>query len=303
MFRNLRVLQNTGWISTTLTEIRNRADLLVVACSDMTRRFPRFFERCFGDFETLFETGNRKLWFLGRIPDELPAALRRRTKSLAIEPAGIAELFAALRTLLAGRDLRATQVAGVPMEQVGELLMQMRSARYGVLTWAAGDFMVPHADLGIQSMCEFVRALNVETRFSVLPLGGNEGDMTALQVTTWQTGFPIRVNFSGGAPAQDPLHDSARHLLQQAEVDAMLFVSALDASCVPPEGSIPRIVLGRAGMRTGGCAAFIPVAVPGLHHAGHLYRGDNVVAMRLRKLAASTLPSAAEALQQILAAL
>ena len=46
MFRNLRVLQDTGWISTTLTEIRNRADLLVVAGGGNDKRFPRFFERC-----------------------------------------------------------------------------------------------------------------------------------------------------------------------------------------------------------------------------------------------------------------
>ena len=31
MMRNLLVLQDTGWISTTLTEVRNRADLLIVA--------------------------------------------------------------------------------------------------------------------------------------------------------------------------------------------------------------------------------------------------------------------------------
>src|SRR5882672_3860658 len=36
LFRNLRVLQNTGWISTTLTEVRNRADLLVVAGPDVS---------------------------------------------------------------------------------------------------------------------------------------------------------------------------------------------------------------------------------------------------------------------------
>jgi formylmethanofuran dehydrogenase subunit B len=45
---------------------------------------------------------------------------------------------------------------------------------------------------------------------------------------------------------------------------------------------------------------FIPVSVPGLHHAGHLYRADNVVASPLRKLTGSALPSAAQALQRIL---
>ncbi|MBI3527987.1 MAG: formylmethanofuran dehydrogenase subunit B [Betaproteobacteria bacterium] len=299
LFRNLRVLQNTGWISTTFTEVRNRADLLVVAGTGISRRFPRFFERCYGDFETLFETGVRELWFLGEVPDDLPATLRQRTESLAVDPARLAEFFSTLLALFAGRALRAQTVAGVPSGKLSELLKRMRSARYGVLTWAAADLAFAHADLAIQSMCELVRALNSETRFSVLPLGGSDGDLTALQVTTWQTGFPVQVNFCGGAPAQDP----ARHLARQGEVDAMVFVSALDATRTPPAGKIPSIVLGRAGMRAGGCSVFIPVSVPGLHHTGHLYRADNVVAIHLRKLAGSALPSAAQALQRILDAM
>ena len=303
LFRNLRVLQDTGWISTTLTEIRNRADLLVVAGTDITGRFPRFFERCFGDFDTLFEIGARELWFLGGVPDDLPTALRQRTKSLAVDPARLAEFFSALRALFAGRVLNEKTVAGVPIEKLSELLKRMRAARYGVLTWAAADLAFPHADLAVQSMCEFVKSLNSENRFSVLPLGGSDADLTAQQVTTWQTGFPVRVNFNGGAPSHDFRRDSARHAIQHGEVDAMVFVSALDAARTPPAGDIPSVVLGRAGMRADGCSVFIPVSVPGLHHTGHLCRADNVVAIHLRKLAGSALPSVAQALQRILDAM
>ncbi len=303
LFRNLRVLQDTGWISTTLTEVRNRADLLVVAGTDISSRFPRFFERCFGEFDTLFGIGARELWFLGRAPDDFPAALRIRTESLAVDPVRLAEFFSALRALLAGRVLKENTAAGVPIGKLSELLERMRAARYGVLTWAAADLAFPHADLAIQSMCEFVKALNSENRFSVLPLGGSDGDLTAQQVTTWQTGFPVRVNFNGGAPTHDSRRDSARHAIQHGEVDAMVFVSALDAARTPPASTIPSIVLGRAGMRPERCSVFIPVSVPGLHHAGHLYRADNVIAIYLRKLAGSALPSAAHALRRILEAM
>ena len=292
MFRNLRVLQDTGWIGTTLTEIRNRADLLVVAGSDISGRFPRFFERCFGDFDRLFETRSRELWFLGSIPDNLPSILRQRTRSLAVDPARLAEFFAAMRMLSTGRTLAGKTVAGAPADRLVELLARMRAARYGVLAWSAADLAFPHADLAIQSMCEFARMLNSETRFSVLPLGGSDADLTAQQVTTWQTGFPVRVNFSNGMPAQD----SGRH----GDADAMVFVSALDAERVPPAGNVPCVVLGRAGMRVDHCSVFIPVSVPGVHHAGHLYRADTVVAIHLRKLTGSALPSAAQALQRIL---
>jgi formylmethanofuran dehydrogenase subunit B len=48
---------------------------------------------------------------------------------------------------------------------------------------------------------------------------------------------------------------------------------------------------------------FIPVATPGVDATGHCYRADKVVALPLRKLRDSTLPSAAHALDAIRAAL
>ena len=292
LFRNLRVLQDTGWISTTLTEVRNRADMLVVAGGNICSRFPRFFERCFGDFETLFDVGPREIWFLGDVPDEVPAPLRARAKSLAVDPGRLAEFFAVLRALHAGRSLHENDVAGVPIEAARALLERMQAASYGVLAWAAADLQFPHADLAVQSMCDLVKLLNARNRFAVLPLGGSNGDLTAQQVTTWQTGFSVSVNFGSGAPAQGSG--------ERDEADALLYVSALDVQSLPSGAGIPSIVLGRARMSAEGCSVFIPVSVPGLHHAGHLYRADSVVAIPLRKLAGSALPSAAQVLQRIL---
>jgi len=43
-YRNFKILQTTGWITTTLTEARNRADLFIIAGSDIHKLHPRFFE-------------------------------------------------------------------------------------------------------------------------------------------------------------------------------------------------------------------------------------------------------------------
>ncbi len=303
MMRNLLVLQDSGWISTTLTEVRNRADLLIVAGSDISSLFPRFFERLFGEFDSLFTTGERETFFLGAMPRDLPAPLKARAMSVAVEPVRLGEVFGALRSLLAGRTLYAKAVAGIATEELAALLARMQRARYGVLTWAAADLAFPHAELAIQSMCELVTALNASGRFAVLPLGGTDGDLTAAQVTTWQTGFPLRVSFAGGRPVYDPWQHSSQRMLERNKADAVVFVSTLDAANVPPESDAPAIVLGRPGMRTSGSSVFIPVATPGLHHAGHLFRTDNVVALGVRKLAESSLPSASQALQMILGAM
>src|SRR3954471_10970291 len=300
MFRNLRVLQDTRWISTTLTEVRNRADLLVIAGKEIGSRFPRFFERCFGPFETLFDTGPRELMFLGSLPDDLPVVLKARATVLPFDHDRLAEVVAFLRALLAGRPMRATEVAGLSVEQLSGLLARLRKAKYGVVSWAAAEFNFAHADLAIQAICELVRDLNRETRFSVLPLGGSDGDLTAQQVSTWQTGFPVGVDFSTGAPSQAPLRAQTTNLIESGEVDALLFVSAFDSQNLPPATKVPTVVLGRAGMQTGNCAVFIPIGVPGVHHAGHLYRTDNVVAMRMRQIAGAAYPSAAQLVQKFI---
>lgn len=299
LVRNHLVLQDSGWVSTTLTEVRNRADFMIVAGGGVPSRFPRFFERCFGHGEAMFVEGERELCFLGEIPDGLPEAVRRRATHIPVEPRDLAQVFGALRALAAGKPLRTGAVGGLPLEQLAILLGRMRAARYGVLLWAAAELDFPHAELAVQSMCELVQHLNLEGRFSVLPLGGSDGDLTLTQVATWQSGYPLRVSFASGAPEYDPVRFAHRRLLERKEVDALLFVSALDPQRLPPECDVPTIVLGPPGSGATRAEVFIPVGVPGIHHAAHLYRADNVVAIRLRKLVESSLRSAAQALSAI----
>jgi len=299
--RNLRVLQDTGWVSTTLTEVRNRCDLLIVAGSEVGTRFPRFFERCIENAESMFDGGKREIVFLGTPPAGFES--KHAVSVMQVAPRQLGDVFAALRCLLARRKLRATEIAGVALPGLAELLARMQSARYGVLTWAAAELNFPHAELAIQSACELVQQLNEKSRFAVLPLAGNDGDLTTVQAATWQTGYPLRVSFGGGVPAFDPLHFRAERLIARREADALLFVNAFDPDRTPPASGTPTILLGRPGMSSERATVFIPLATPGLHHAGHLFRADNVVAIRVRQIADSPWPSAATALRRILEAL
>ena len=55
---NLKVMQARGWIMTTLTEVRNRADVVVFVGDGVTRKHPRFIERCLNAPQTMFLKGN-----------------------------------------------------------------------------------------------------------------------------------------------------------------------------------------------------------------------------------------------------
>jgi formylmethanofuran dehydrogenase subunit B len=66
-FRNTLVLQNSGWQVTTLTEVRNRVDLLLIIGTDIVSHNPRFFERNIWNEESMFgqDTNSREIVYLG----------------------------------------------------------------------------------------------------------------------------------------------------------------------------------------------------------------------------------------------
>jgi formylmethanofuran dehydrogenase subunit B len=73
---------------------------------------------------------------------------------------------------------------------------------------------------------------------------------------------------------------------------------------VPPPTKIPTIVLGTPGLALKRPASvFFPVGTPGLDHAGRLVRVDTVVTLPLKNLGRTELPSTAEMLSAIQAAI
>ncbi|HXW95952.1 MAG TPA: hypothetical protein VEI47_00095 [Gemmatimonadales bacterium] len=302
--RNILVLQDTGWITTTYSEVRNRADLLVAVGTDIISRFPRFFERCIANRETLFGSDRAcEVIFVGRrLPDgsSIPGVTPR---VIDCDVSRLHEAFGVMRALLAGRKLAATGAAGAPLATWRQLLERMQAARYGVAAWAAPDLDFPHAELTVQALCELIKDLGKQSRFSGLPLGGSDGDLTADAVHLWQTGFGSRTSYGSGQPDHDPYHYSTSRLLERG-ADVLVWISSFNEARVPPATTIPVVVLGRAGMSfEREPAVYIPVGTPGLDHAGHLFRGDRVVALPLRQLRPSSLPSAAEAIAAIQTAL
>lgn len=302
--RNALALQDGGWITTTLSEVRNRADLLVVAGTDIVTRFPRFFERCIANRQTLFDENRRceVIFVGGSLPDGLPLA----APPAFIRCAGprLHEAFGVVRALAAGRAPQTGDVAGTPISVWAELAARMRSARYGVLAWATADLDFPHADLTVQAFCQLLTDLNRTTRFCGLPLGGSDGEMTSESVQTWQSGYGSRTGYGRGYPHADAYHYSATRLLDGGEADLLVWISSFDPARTPPRRSVPTVVLGRAGMTfEPEPEVFIPVGTPGIDHAGHLFRTDRVVTLPLHRLRESVLPAVGQVLGAIESAL
>lgn len=301
--RNLKVLQNSGWVATTLGELKNRVEVLVIVASDLESAFPRFFERFIWNAETLFgqDTSTREVICLGT-PQTSPAAIApsgREPKVIPFAAQDLPQVAAALAALARNAPLQVETVAGVPVSELRWLLDRLKQSGYSVVSWAAGQLNFPHAELALQQISTTVTLLNAETRAAILPLGGQEGDRTASQVCAWLTGYPTRVGFARGYPEHDPYHWSLERLAASGEADALVWVASLTVAA-PPVTGLPTIVIGRSGMTfEKEPDVFFPVGTPGIDHAGHLYRCDNVVAMPLYKLRESGLPKGAEILAHI----
>jgi len=308
--RNLLVLADTGWVACTLAELKNRAEVLVVFGSDIEADFPRFFERFVWNKETLFgqDTSQRDIIYIGRTPvgDASTSPSGRKAQVLPCSAESYPEIAAALNALARGVSLQAESIGGIAVTELQAVIDKLKAASYSVVTWAAGHLNYAHAELTVQQLCQAVVALNKSgaTRSAVLPLGGQDGDRTASQVFAWQTGYPTRISYARGYPEYDPYHNSTSRLLANGEADVLVWVSTINAKQVPPVADIPTVVIGRSGMLfEKEPAVYIPVGAPGIDHAGHMYRCDNVVCLPLRKLRDSGLTSGAEVLKKIEGAL
>ena len=339
-YRNFRVVQTSGWIMSTLTEVRNRADLLLIVGTDVHKLHGRFFDRIVTNPHTMFETlaAKRTVVFIGegldtsaavgpridevitlpvpkdRIPEVL-AAISARVRGFAIPapeapeapPAKRGGLFSSLIPGAAkgsASSAPAHEIAGVPFAAIDAVAEKCKAAKYGVMVWAPPALSMPQADLTVHLMTEIVRELNVTTRFAGLSLGGNEGAPSAASTCTWQTGFPLRVSYANGKPEYDSYRYNISRMLTEGEGDLLLWVASIGTDIGLPQTKVPSIVLGTPGVRLAQPpTVYIPVGTPGIDHAGQMVRCDNVVSLPMKNLGRSQLPSAANVLAAIEAAL
>jgi formylmethanofuran dehydrogenase subunit B len=304
LIRNTLVLQDLGWMMTTMAEIRNRADLIIFAGTDASN-FPRFYERTIWNEQSMFKLKNddRQIVYIG---DKLNSKAGinpngKRPTVLNCKTEQIGEIISSLHALVSGATLDVKDVAGIKIKTLQTLAEKMKTTKYGVIVWAPGELDIPHADLTIQNFCETVKYLTRFTRFAGFSLGGNDGAMSAMGVCAWQSGYPLRVNFNKGYPDYDAHRYSTHNVLKNKEVDSLLWISSFNSTINTPRASIPTMVMGMPDTKLNFKPdVFIPVATPGIDHTGQIIRTDSVVSLPLKKLRTSPNASVNSVLKQVI---
>jgi formylmethanofuran dehydrogenase subunit B len=292
LMHGLRALQDRGQFTTTLAEVRTRADVIVFIGGLPGALAPLTAQRCGIDDA---QVAQRRVVLLGAGPDDAQQLAQLAAPGVNIESMALhGDLFGSVALLGALVAKRAVCNAPAGLRSLAQNLL---AAKYAVLIGTPARFPA-HGALLVERVHSIVNQLNRDTRAAALWIGGGHGAATANQVFTWLSGLPLRSRVGPRGLEHEPLAFGAARLLDGHAVDALLWVSSFDAdpaSNAPPQTDLPMIVLGppalAATCRRAG-SVFIAVATPGVHDGGHVFRTDGTVLMPLHALREGAEPAA-----------
>ncbi|MGE0486843.1 MAG: formylmethanofuran dehydrogenase [Gammaproteobacteria bacterium] len=293
-----RLMQTRGWYATTLSEVRSRADLVLLVDTELGDRYESFARRCLGPRAELNGNAPRTVGFIGpasRLPRAAGPDLR-----LACRSERVAEALLALLAELRGNPLRAARPAGLARRSLADLASRLRAARYATLVVTPGALGAACEPV-LGAVCDIVDELNRTGRAALLPLGGDDGAQSAVSACTWLTGFPLRIGF-GDVIRYEPQAFATATLLAGGGADALVWIDAFGNCPEPPPGHPAErtIVLAAAPSRQATpSAVHITVGTPGIDHFARLVRTDSVVTLALPQQRDSGLPSVAGVLTRI----
>ncbi len=301
LMHSVRALQDRGGFTTTLAEVRTRADVIVCLGGLPTGDAADFFARC-GLGEALVP--KRHVVVLGGSADDhLGLAAMGLHEGVTTESVPLGgDLFATVAMLAGVLARRALRNVPAPLAALAERLL---TARYAVIVGQTSRFPA-HAALLIEAVNRSVATLNLSTRAGAVWLGGGNGAGTVNEVFTWLSGLPLRSRAGPLGLEHEPVCFDAQRLLGDGAVDCLLWVSSFDAACLPPPTQVPLIVLGHpalAASATRPGAVFIPVSTPGIGSAGHLFRADGGAVLPLLPIYRDSLPGLGEVLGSVSQAL
>lgn len=278
--RAAEVLARSGTMSTTAQEARRIGDVLLLAGPGDGEEATRLVDYvCAGPAKRVIA--------IGKAPGKSP------TLSLPAEnePA-VAAALALLRATCAGR------IAKPPADyfQAAELL---RQARFGAIVYSAATLEAP----ALEMLLGLAGDLNAANRFSTVAVPAPANGEAALAVCGWQFGVPLRSRWTAAGASHDPWRDDVRRMINAGEADAALWIGPLQD---PPDwlAAVPTIVLAGRGFAPDKMPEVaISVGRPGVDHPGVLHQLETRALSLVPAARPTALPSSAEIVGAIHAAL
>jgi formylmethanofuran dehydrogenase subunit B len=242
----IEAVQRVGIGTCSLGKIKNYSDLIIYwGCNPIaahprhTRRYSQFIEGLFRQVE------DRKIYHIDVRPTRFTDQV---TNSIIVEPNKDYELIQALRAILRGHNLHATEVAGVPMRQIREFAADLKNAQFTAIFFGLGLTQTHGKDHNVSAAIDLTADLNHHTKAVIMPLRGHFNVTGSNHVSTWTYGYPFSVSLEHGAPYYMPGETSAVDILVRGEADAVFAIAADPAASFPMDAvkhmmNIPVIIL------------------------------------------------------------
>jgi formylmethanofuran dehydrogenase subunit B len=296
-FRDLEVMRSFGKFIVTPSEVRQRADTVLLVGSGLTQMWPDMVEVLgLADIPRLaLQPGRRQILRIGTAGHDEPLT-NLADQTIAASDEALPGVIAALRARLAKRPAMLSATDKVALDSFAE---KLRNAQFGAIIYSPASLDA----LAIEMLGGLVADLNRHMRFSTVSASAPGGAETCMQTAGWMTGFPVRTGFGRGYPEHDPWRFDAAGLLASGEADALVWISS-DATNAPswPSG-IPVIALATDASTAGRAAVRIAIGQHGRDHDGVEFARE-VQALTFRRASApSDVPSAASVLEAIAASL
>jgi formylmethanofuran dehydrogenase subunit B len=301
---SIMAIQQVGESTSSLGEIKNRADLVVFWGANPAVSHPRHFERYSLEPAGQFVPGGRADRTVIVVDVEPTETSAEAGVFVRLAPERDFECIWALRQLIRGEGPNDTADVGTSLDVLRDLADRMMRCRYGVVFFGLGLARRSLGHRNVEALLCLVAELNAHTRFTARRLR-IPGDVTgADSVVCWQTGFPFAVNLARGSPRYNPGEYTANELLERREVDACVLVGSeavpeLSTAATEWLREIPTIALDYPNTPPGLDATVqFTTAIYGVHAPGTAYRMDEVP-IPLRKVLDTHYPTDAEVLGAI----
>jgi formylmethanofuran dehydrogenase subunit B len=266
--------QRRGRAAATLGEIRNRADALLFWGVDPAQSYPRFLSRYALEPVGTHVPEGRAGRFVISVSVGADKAPAEADLSLELEPSEEITALSFMRASVLGH---AIPNASPRLNRAVEIAARLAQARYAVLVHDAEPTAEQRNPLRVEALIALSQVLNQPTRAALCSLraGGNRAGAEA--VLTWQTGYPLAVDYCRGYPRYSP-GERGLDRLGTGAFGAVLVVGSplLDSTRAGLSETSTLVIGPRASQAPFKARVAIDTGVAGIHEAGTAYRMDEV---------------------------
>ena len=286
-FDNMNIVQRTGFVATTLMEVKNRADTILVFGNNVFNKAPRLIEKILAPDSSLYTKKNaRKVFLIGQFSQKDINNLKKNLQviNVKIKINEIPKFLESINSNINKKD-RLSKI-------LATLKTTLQKSKYVTAIYSSSDFFSTgmSGDI-VNSITQFICNLNTTIRAACLPIAGNLGDASNNQVATWLTGFPVRFKGIDGIFKHDREAYDVTKLIENREIDLAIHLNSLSLEKINLNKKIKNIVIGHPQTT---CSSppdiFIPVGIPGIDSDGIMFRTDNVVSMPLKSFRDLEMP-------------